>query len=369
MIKPSIKLIRPLLLVGIIYCFFIGIVLLGSSFKLLGGNVAQSLMQATSNPLVGLFVGMLVTALVQSSSVTTSMVVALVSSGTLSITNAVPIIMGANIGTTVTNIIVSVGHITRQDEFERANAAATVHDFFNVMAVLILLPLELLTGFISTPAKWLAKIFFGYEGVLFSSPLKLITKPVVHKLIDTISDFGLSNTFAGIVGIILSLVFIFLSLTLLVKILKAIFETRVEGTLSKALTANPYIAIMLGAAVTAIIQSSSLTTSFLVPLVASGILTIEHAYPFTLGANVGTTATAIMASLAGNQAGLAIAFVHLLFNIYGIVLFFPIKCLRKIPIICAKKLAVVSARNKKVVLVFLIGFFFVIPLLGIFILG
>ena len=364
--EKSFKVGRIALLLATIYLFLVGIILLGSSFNLLGAGAANGLMQATSNPFAGLLIGILVTALVQSSSATTAMVVALVSTGALSITNAVPIIMGANIGTTVTNTIVSVGHITRKDEFERAYAIATVHDLFNVLAVSILLPLELLTGCLSKPAIWLAGFFYGQEGVSFRSPLKVITKPVANWILE-IPKQWLPENISGIVGLVIAFLLIFLTLALLVKILRAIFSAKVEGSFKKIFSANPYLIILLGAAITALIQSSSLTTSFLVPLVGAGIITLQQAYPVTLGANIGTTATAILAALAGTQAGLAIAFVHLIFNISGIAIFFPIPFMRQIPVKMASRLASFAASNKKFAILFIIMIFFVLPLLGLFI--
>lgn len=100
-------------LLGLLYLFFISIGLIGDAFKLTGKGFAESLLQTTADPLVALFIGILATAVMQSSSTTTSIVVGMVGGGVLSVANAIPIIMGANIGTSVTNMLVSVGHIQR----------------------------------------------------------------------------------------------------------------------------------------------------------------------------------------------------------------------------------------------------------------
>jgi sodium-dependent phosphate cotransporter len=133
----------PLALVGLLFAFFLGLDLMGLSFKLFGKGFAEMLIERTANPFVGLLVGILATSLVQSSSTTTSMTVGLVAAGALTIDGAIPIIMGANIGTSVTNTLVSMAQITRREEFRRAFAGATLHDFFNLLTVLILFPLEL----------------------------------------------------------------------------------------------------------------------------------------------------------------------------------------------------------------------------------
>lgn len=121
----------------LIYLFFLGISLLGSSLKMLGGSVVTELLSLTSNPFVGLFIGILATSIVQSSSWVTSVTVALVAGGGLDVTQAVPIIMGSNMGTSVTNALVAAGHITRPAEFRRAFAAAVVDDFFEIGCILV----------------------------------------------------------------------------------------------------------------------------------------------------------------------------------------------------------------------------------------
>jgi sodium-dependent phosphate cotransporter len=361
-----VSLVRVIVLLGMLYLFLSAITLMGGSFKLLGKGVAETLIQTTSNPFVGLLIGLLVTSIVQSSSVTTSMVVALVSGGALSIEGAVPIVMGANMGTTITCAIVSVGHITRNDEFERAYAGATVHDFFNLLSVIILLPLELMTHWMEKFAGMLSSFFYGVEASTFNSPIKVIVKPFAHLIEHFLSDtLGLSHKATGVFGLIISVLFIFLALTYMVKLMRLVFAERVEGAMHKIFGANVYLTLLIGVTVTALIQSSSITTSILVPLLGAGVITLEHAFPMTLGANIGTTITAILAALAGNQAGLTIAFVHLTFNLAGTAIFLPIPFMRKIPIFLARKLAAFTVRNKKFAFIFIGVVFFVIPGLGV----
>ena len=136
-------------IIGVIlslYLFLVGINGLSESINNMGEDFATNIISTTSNPFIALFIGILSTTIFQSSSTTTSLIVGMVSGGALNLTGAIHMIMGANIGTTVTNIIVSIGHINRGNEFKRAFAAATVHDFFNVMAVIILFPLEMAFG-------------------------------------------------------------------------------------------------------------------------------------------------------------------------------------------------------------------------------
>ena len=360
--------LRIVFLLALLYLFLSSITLMGSSFKLLGKGVAEQLIQTTSNPFIGLLIGLLVTSIVQSSSVTTSMVVALVSGGALSIQGAIPIVMGANMGTTITCAIVSVGHITRNDEFERAYAGATVHDFFNVLSVIILLPLELMTHWMEKTASLLSAFFYGAQATTFKSPIKMVVKPFAKFIQHLLSDnVGLSPKATGIIGLIIAVIFIFVALTFMVKLMRAVFASRVEGAVHKIFGASVYLTLLIGVVVTALVQSSSITTSILVPMLGAGVITLEHAYPMTLGANIGTTITAILAALAGNQAGLTIAFVHMIFNLSGTALFLPIPFMRKIPIFLARKLAAFTVRNKKYAFIFIAVVFFVIPGIGVLI--
>merc|ERR1719456_901739 len=103
-----------------LYIFLVGLGLMGTAFKVLGGKGAGNMYDAVENPIGGLMTGILSTVLVQSSSTSTSVVVTMVGAGQLSVKNGIPIIMGANIGTSVTNTIVSMGHIGSQIELQRA---------------------------------------------------------------------------------------------------------------------------------------------------------------------------------------------------------------------------------------------------------
>ncbi|MCJ7725379.1 MAG: Na/Pi symporter, partial [Acidimicrobiia bacterium] len=170
--------VRLLFVLLLLYLFLVGVKGLESGIKGFGEDFTDSLFQRVSNPLAGLFVGVLATVLVQSSSVTTSTIVGLVGSGSLTVELAVPMIMGANIGTTVTNTVASLGFLRRSKEFRLAFAGATMHDFFNLCNVAVMLPLELATGFITKIAEWLADVFGGLTstGVEQSSFIKDVVK-------------------------------------------------------------------------------------------------------------------------------------------------------------------------------------------------
>jgi len=176
---------KTLAIIAILYLFLVSIGMIGSAFKGMGKGFAVQLIQSNAGPIIGLFIGILTTSLIQSSSTTTSLVVGMVAAGTfgddprIAVAAATPYIMGANIGTSITNTIVSLGHIVNKNEFRRAFSASIVHDFFNVISVLVLLPLEMSFGIISKSASWLAELLVGTETFTFNSPLKMITDPAV----------------------------------------------------------------------------------------------------------------------------------------------------------------------------------------------
>jgi len=140
--KKYPNLIAAIKLVIFLYLFFLSLQMMGTSLKMFGKEFSETLISTTTNPLVGLFIGILATSVIQSSSSTTSIVVGMVAGGALTIDTAIPIIMGANIGTSVTNTIASLPQINRSNEFKRAFSAATVHDYFNLLAVIIIFPLR-----------------------------------------------------------------------------------------------------------------------------------------------------------------------------------------------------------------------------------
>jgi sodium-dependent phosphate cotransporter len=338
---------KILLLIVVLYLFILSIQLMGSSFKMMGKGFAETLIRTTSNPVVGLLIGILATSIIQSSSTTTSITVGFVAGGVLTLQGAIPIIMGANIGTTITNTIVSIGHVTRKQEFERAFAAGTVHDFFNILAVIILFPLEMATHILEKSATLLANAFVGIGGIKFLSPLKAITAPVIDWLKHILPVPLL------LIGI--SLVLLFISLIQLVKIMRSLVLTQIEVFLDNYLFKNDMTGFMLGIIITSIVQSSSITTSLIVPLVGAGVLTVRKIFPYTLGANIGTTVTAMMASFATlNPIAITVAFTHLLFNIFGIVIIYPFK---KFPIWMAERFAKITAKSKTNTVVFLIVYF------------
>jgi len=360
---------RTLQVLALLFVFLVGVQGMGSGFKGLGKDLLDSFFLATSNPFVGLLIGLLGTTLVQSSSVSTSMIVAMVAAPehALPIQNAIPMVMGANIGTTVTNTIVALAHMGRPDEFRRAFAAATCHDFFNWMTVAILLPLEMATGMLDKLSGVIAGSFELGSGTKLPNPIKDATKAVVKPLTKGLESIFGHDRVAAIALILVSIVIIYVALMLLVKVLRELAATRMQVYMSRSLDASPLIAMLIGVVVTVMVQSSSITTSVLVPLAGAGVITLPQIFPVTLGANVGTTVTAFLASLAvssGSAAlGVQIALVHLLFNLIGIGIVYPVAAIRQIPLRAATWLAAVAVGSKKTAISYILVLFYGLPAL------
>ncbi len=368
----SSPLVRIALVIGLLFIFLLGVNGLGDAFKSLGQNALDSFFAATENPFMSLMVGILATTLVQSSSVTTALIVALVAAPVdpLPIANAVPMVMGANIGTTVTNTIVALAHMGRRDEFYRAFSVATCHDFFNYMAVAILLPFEMLTGYLQKTATALTRFLTGFSGAEYDSPIKGALKAAQRPIKHTIDLLVASETAQAIVLILLSGLMIYLALIFLVKVMRTAMHSRVEGMVSRGLSRTPLVAIMVGIVATVMVQSSSITTALLVPLAGAGLLTLAQACPITLGANLGTTVTALLAATAvtgpNAKAGITIALVHFLFNLTAITLIYPVPKIREIPLNGARRMAAIAVRSKKWALLYVVVLFYGLPALFAF---
>lgn len=465
-----------------LYFFLVGLNLMGDAFKALAGDSAGNIFGFASNPIAGLMVGILFTVMVQSSSTTTSIIVTAVGANVLEVTTAVPMIFGANIGTSVTNTIVSIGFAGNILNYERAFAGATVHDIFNIFNVILWLIIESISNAINGGDGGLLVIMTGAITKSFEpcddetddcekwvSPIKeiagVVSKAIISIDKDVIKDISLGrpdgdmcerlcekdcgfkfsrkmcvpasanlaasskticgNTYldgdenvtvskkakakftfcdynattdtytidpqvledaqtwyddyrmvkggfmeeftdegAGVFTLILSILMLCLCLFGLVKILNYVIRGSAERVVKKALNMNGYLAILVGCGITIFVQSSSVTTSILTPLVAVGVLSLEKMVPLTMGANIGTTFTGILAALVSDSAdGFQIALIHVFFNVFGVVLFYPIPFIRAIPIKIARNLGKVAATFRPFPTFYIFFVFAIYPLL------
>jgi len=407
--------IGVLLICFFLYFFLFGLELLGNSAKVMGGCKAGELFGDDTNPIAGLMVGMLATVLLQSSSTTTSIVVSLIGSA-ITVNQGIYMIMGANIGTSVTNTIVAMGQMGDGDQLERAFAGATIHDLFNFLSVIILLPLEVVTGYLEKLTSLMVKGANPEKGEKWEGPVKKLVSPLGKKVIivnksviksvaqgkATCESFypiecddgiisaktchpGLiacdktsgncpaffdvdatqsDDQVAGGVCFFIAIFILFICLIGLVGILQKMLLGVSTRIIYKATNVNGYLGMLIGAGITIIVQSSSITTSALTPLVGVGVLRLEQMLPLTLGANIGTTMTAIMAAMVSDGTGaLQVALAHLLFNISGILIWYPIPFMRRVPIAGARQLGKATRLWRGFPLVYIAVVFILIPTL------
>ncbi|GFH53715.1 hypothetical protein CTEN210_10191 [Chaetoceros tenuissimus] len=425
-----------------LYFFLLGLELLGTAAKVLGGCTAGSLFGDDTNPVAGLMVGILCTVLIQSSSSTTSIIVSLVGAGSVTVKSGIYMVMGANIGTSVTNTIVAMGHLGNGDELERAFAGATVHDMFNFLSVGILFPVEVITTYLYSLTKAMVPEDRDGQGEKWEGPIKKIVSPLGSLIIKANKDVtktlatgkgdcseggifypvycvggevgyktcvppkggcfeedgvtpvaagqgscprvGLitcdkaagcpaffqdgatrrDDEISGAVVFFLGLVILIVCLIGLVTILQKMLMGVSTRIIYKATNVNGYLAMLIGTAITVLVQSSSITTSALTPFVGMGALRLEQMFPLTLGANIGTTFTGLLASLVSDGVdSLQVALCHLFFNITGILIWYPVPYMRRIPLNLARSLGKATRIWKGFPFLYLFTVFAAIPLL------
>jgi len=354
---------KIILIIITLYLFLLSIKLLGHSFKLFGRDFAEAMLQMTANPFIGLVSGIVATSLVQSSSTTTSIVVGLVAGGGLSLTSAIPIIMGANIGTSITNTMVSMGHVTNRVEFRRAFSAGIVHDFFNVCSVLLFFPIELKFHLLARTATAMEHVFSDAGGMKLFNPLKAILNPAINLIDQLVTNVP----YKSVILLVVALIIMFWALIMLVRILRSLMLNKLEILIQNYLFRNDVLGVIVGLLMTILVQSSSITTSLIVPLAGAGIVSLRQIFPYTLGANLGTTITAMLAAMATqNHVAVTVAFAHLWFNIYGMAVFYPLKF---IPIGLTQIVGERATRSKRNMAIFIVSYLalYFIPVVLIFI--
>lgn len=357
-----------------IYVLITAVSVIGDGFKGATRGQAEELFAFATNPIIALMIGVVATALIQSSSTTTSIVVGLAAGG-LPMSIAIPMLMGANVGTTLTSTLVSLGMAKDPASFRRAFSAASVHDFFNLTAVIIFLPIELLTGYLARLSNLLAESLAGSDGGPVAAVVGGIgdvisgsTEPLANLIGWIVS--GLPQPWQGIVLILIGVGLILAVINFIGALLKVVMVGRAKQVLHNSIGRGPLSGIFSGTLITVMVQSSSTTTSLVVPLAGSGTFSLKQIYPFTLGANIGTTITALIAAFAftGPEAQFALqaALVHLLFNLSATLVIYGLPFLRVIPLYGATKMGELGAQNKLYVAAWVLGVFLLLPAALIF---
>lgn len=344
--------VKVLSILGSVLLFIFSIQLISSSIRSFGYSTAEYMESATSNPFVGLFIGLLTTALLQSSSTTTTITVAAVASGSISISGAIPIILGANIGTTITSTIVSMGYITRKGEFKKAVSAGTIHDIFNIIMVVIIFPLEIKYHLLQNTSHYLSQAInlegMGIPRISFSG------------FFGVINDWLIGHT-NGLLMLLCAAILLFVCIKFISSLLYNILIGKTKQQFETTVFSNTIRSFGWGLFLTSIVQSSSMTTSLIVPLVATSKVKLRRAFQFILGANIGTTLTALLAATFQSEAAIQLAMVHLLFNLIGVVVFLIVPRLEKLPIYLAEKLAETTLNIRIIGFSYILLTFFLVP--------
>jgi sodium-dependent phosphate cotransporter len=284
------------------------------------------------------------------------MIVAAVAAGSMQMHQAIPMIMGANIGTTITSNIVSLSYISDRNIFRRAFSAATLHDHFNILTTIILFPLQYNFNFLEILSAKVTTFLTFNDGDNISFELAQFKMGNLM-----ISDWLVELVDNPVIILLLSAAILFASIKLFTNIIYKLFIGPASYKFEKIVFKNPVKAFGWGTIITGALQSSSVTTSFIVPLVATDKIKLHRVYPFIIGANVGTTITALLAALFKSPEAISIAVAHFLFNIIGGILFLALPGLNKLTLIMTDILGELSMRYRIISLIYLIITFFLLP--------
>ena len=259
-------------LIGGLALFLYGMHVMGGGLeKLSGGKLERILEKLTSNPLKAVLLGAGVTAVIQSSSATTVMLVGFVNSGIMKLSQAIGIIMGANIGTTLTSWLLSLTGIEGGNFFVRMLKPSSFSPILAILGIIFLM------GAKSSRKKDISEILLGFTVLMYGMEAM---SGAVKPLADVPEFTGILTKFS-----------------------------------------NPLLGILVGALLTAVIQSSSASVGILQALSVTGAFTYGSVIPIIMGQNIGTCVTAMISAVGANKGARRTAFVHLYFNVIGSVVF------------------------------------------------
>ena len=356
-----------------LYLFLAALNVLGSGLGTFGraSDFLTQVFAYGENPFIALLGGVLVTMIVQSSSFTSALIVTLVASGEMTLGTAVFAIMGANIGTAVTGVIVALANVRIRRNFRRSFTAALLHDFFNILTVALVFPLEWISGLfhesgrglLTRLAAWCADLIGMEEVARPDSPVKVVTAPVVNG-VDALGAWLMPGaTGEGLLVAAIGLLLMFIALIFMVQNLRGALLRHLDGLFRTYFFRNDLRAYGVGVISTVLVQSSTITSSLMVPLAGAGVVRIRRVLPFMMGANLGTTVTSVLAATANPiAAAMTVALFHVIFNLTGTAIWYP---LRRIPLKIATWYGGLAGRQTRYAFAFLFGVFLVIPLVGI----
>ncbi|MBD3389122.1 MAG: hypothetical protein GF416_08545 [Candidatus Altiarchaeales archaeon] len=331
----------------------------------------------TDNPLSALCLGVLATALVQSSSGVVAVTIATVAAGGMTVQQSVPLIMGANIGTTVTCVIVTLGYAIRKREFSKAVPVALLNDVVKTLTVAFLFLVELYTNVLSDSAVYVADILGGLP-ILdfflggFPDLLDVVIDPILKPVQSVFVAFFNGSIYSAVSLGVMSFAVLILGLEMMGNAAENAIRGRASHYVHLAFK-TPRRGLFLGTSFASLLQSSSVATSLAIPFTASGKISLKEVYPYLLGCNIGTTIDPgqIASYVKFGVMGLNVGLVHVFINVFSVCLWFGVPGLANIPLKLTKALSdvILSSKNSTIALsAFTISLFYIIPLLVIYLL-
>ncbi|CAB3400184.1 unnamed protein product [Caenorhabditis bovis] len=374
----------------------------------LGKAIQQS--PLINDPISAVVVGMLATVILQSATTTTNILVTMVAANMITVHDAIPVMIGSELGSSLVNAMVSLAYSGKPEQFRRAFSAAILGDVFNICGLFVIFPMEMITGLIEKVSWWIVDPMISEQGLSFKT-LELLTDPI-NQFILQVNEPELLNAtirpemfeanhsfvqrcqfangsriyncpydhlFAysmlgdraiGWIVLIVSIVSLIFCLVAIVYLIQKLLEGHAAIYIRRLLSkqcpgvlkpCTGYVVMLVGL----IIQSNSIFSSSLTPLVGSGVVTLEQMYPLVLGSNIGTTFSGVLAAFSTDpsrfEKALHMAMCQVNYNIIGTCLFYIIPCTRKFPVYLAVKLGNLTDRYRWFIVVFILAFFVVIP--------
>lgn len=371
------KLSRWIVVFLSIFVVIIGINLITDGVYNVGGFKTAHLYDLARYPLVGLLIGIVATAVLQSSTTTTTLTVAAVGSGLVSVPVAVPLIMGANIGTTITALIVAFSYVGDRREFKMAFSTASMHMWFKILVVMTLAPIELIFHPLQRFSSYLAELVLG-QGVSTiptTTMMRVLTDPIIN-LIGMNGFFGLigSDQVAALLCLIAGTLFILFAVRVMSSQLRTITAATAQTLMdffstpsnSPRLTyRRSFLGFGAGAFFTMLVTASSVTVASMLPFAVSGTMKRRAILPVILGANVGTTLTALLATLAvvgqHGEFALRAAFIHVLINLMGAIVVLMVPKIGDAICLLSAMTAKLARRSYSISLATIVGGYIALP--------
>lgn len=356
-----------------IYILLVAIHLITSGVESFGFHAVSTIVDYVTHPFLAVLTGLFLTFFVQSSTVVTAITVATVGVGVVPVEMAAMLIMGANVGTCFTSQLVAFGFYRSACDLKRALSAAMTHWWFNVLSLAVLFPLEVAFQPLTHGAGWLSERISQVPepGLETTDLLGQFVEPVVSAigvagLIGKIGSNYAASGLSIILGIILIVAMIRWITHLMTEITAASSHLVLEHSVESHESPASVRSILAGLGLTMMSQSSSATICSTIPFAGTGMLSLRKFLGIVLGANLGTTLTAVLTAIAvpGHNSELALqaALVHVLFNLIGLIVVVAARPAGRLTVWLSEKTADMGVRWPVPVLLAITASYTIIPL-------